>query len=421
MPARHRGILVTALIAVSLTAGHTHRSDGYELVAPAPTPASDSTAAPATAPTTTAPTTASTTASSTTTSTVPEPRQVSLVASGDVLLHEPLWHQAAADATAQGRRGHDFVPLLEGIRPVVEQADLAICHLETPLAPPGGPFAGYPTFSVPPAIAPALAEVGYDACTTASNHSFDGGASGVDRTLDRLDAAGLAHAGTARTPAEKRQTTLLRADDVTVALLSYSYGFNGIPAPNGQAWRANLIAEPAILADAARARQRGADLVVVSLHWGNEYDHEPSSQQLELAPRLIASPDVDLLLGHHAHVVQPVEHLRGGWVVYGMGNSVANQETLGPEKAEGILVKFTFTEDPSSGDWTATRARFAPTLLDRTASPRRLVLVADELARPEVEGTRRARLQAAWDRTLEVVYRRDATGAGLGTMSPQGR
>src|SRR5690606_31305273 len=130
----------------------------------------------------------------------PGVRCLTVVMTGDVLLHEPLWAQAEADGGAGAAM--NFAPLLAGQRPYVEPADLAICHLETPLAPTDGPYQGYPNFVVPPQILTGLVETGYDACTTASNHSNDDGTDGINRTLDTLDAAGLAHAGTARTPEE---------------------------------------------------------------------------------------------------------------------------------------------------------------------------------------------------------------------------
>ncbi|MBA3620350.1 MAG: CapA family protein, partial [Acidothermales bacterium] len=116
--------------------------------------------------------------------------------SGDVLLHEGLWSTARLDAAAAGEPGMDFRPLLASMRPVLSGADLAICHMETPLAPPGGPYAGYPSFSAPPQIAPALEWAGFDVCTTASNHSLDQGVEGLRRTLETLDRNGLDYAGT---------------------------------------------------------------------------------------------------------------------------------------------------------------------------------------------------------------------------------
>jgi poly-gamma-glutamate capsule biosynthesis protein CapA/YwtB (metallophosphatase superfamily) len=357
---------------------------------------------------------ASTTTTAPTTTTTTPPRTFTLVATGDVLLHTALWDQASADAAASGRSGHDFGPMLAALQPVVSGADVAICHMETPVAPPGGPYWSYPSFSVPPEIAQALAATGYDACTTASNHTYDRGAEGVTRTLDALDATGIRHAGSARTPQEAATTTLLDVDDVEVALISYTYGFNGIPAPGGETWRSNLIDEARILADATTARQRGAEVVVVALHWGDEYRHDPNAQQQALAPTLIRSPDIDLLLGHHAHVVQPVEAIDGEWVVYGMGNLVANQGARGPEKLEGLLVRFTFTE--TAAGWRTTKAEFAPVLTD-DRGPIRVLDVRRALAEPATDPELRSRLQQAYDRTTTIVGQRGATAADLRPIS----
>jgi poly-gamma-glutamate capsule biosynthesis protein CapA/YwtB (metallophosphatase superfamily) len=293
---------------------------------------------------------------------------------------------------------------------------VAICHMETPIAPAGGPYSSYPSFSVPPEIAPALAATGYDACTTASNHTYDRGADGVTRTLDALDAAGLRHAGSARTPQEAAITTLLDVDGVRLALLSYTYGFNGIPAPAGQTWRSNPIDERRILADAALARRRAADVVVVALHWGDEYDHAPNGQQQALAPRLVGSPDIDLLLGHHAHVVQPIEAVGDEWVVYGMGNLVSNQGSQGPEKLEGLLVRFTFTEQPNRR-WRVSSAEFAAVLTD-DRGPIRVVDVRRALDNPRTDPRFRPRLQTAWQRTAAIAGARGGPAHGLRPIAP---
>ncbi|HLM64431.1 MAG TPA: CapA family protein [Acidimicrobiales bacterium] len=351
-----------------------------------------------------------------TSTTTGPPASFTLVATGDVLLHSPLWRQAEADGAATGAGGMDFAPLLAGIRPTVEDADLAICHMETPIAPAGGPYSGYPSFSVPPEIVPALAATGYDACTTGSNHTFDRGADGVDRTIAALEAGGLEHAGSARSPAEATEITLLQAGEATVALLSYSYAFNGIPAPNGEAWRANPIDENRIVSDATGARHAGADVVVVALHWGLEYQNEPTDQQATLAPRLIAWPDIDLLIGHHAHVVQPIQEVGGEWIVYGMGNSLATQSSRGTGKEEGLIVRFTFTEGDEG--WSVTRAEYAPTLIAEGFSPLRLVEVDRALADPATDPAQRARLEQARDRTAGIVNSLGAAEAGLVPIQP---
>ncbi|MET0915118.1 MAG: CapA family protein [Jiangellaceae bacterium] len=347
----------------------------------------------------------------------PEPRTFTLVGTGDVLLHERLWRQAERDAAETGNGVLDFTPQLANIAPIVSDADLAICHLEVPLAPADGPYEGYPTFSGPPQVVSALDAIGYDACSTASNHTFDQGAGGVTRTLDALDAAGIAHAGSARTPSEAEQSTMVDVETtegpVKVGLLSYTYGFNGIPYPASETFWANEIDEQEILADAATARQRGAEVVVVALHWGTEYDHDPNSQQAEVAPRLIGAPDVDLLLGHHAHVVQPIENIGGKWVVYGMGNLMANHaEPQGP-KSEGLLTRFTFTEDLSTGRFAVTTAEYLP-LYQTYEPPVEVLVVPAAILSGQTGTTTVARLEQALARTTEVVTSRgDTTGLEL--------
>lgn len=351
----------------------------------------------------------------------PSPREFTLVATGDILLHERLWTQAQRDAADDGT--WNFAPQLRRIKPWVKGADLAICHLEVPLAPDGGPYAGYPLFAGPPQVVPAIAATGYDACTTASNHTFDQGADGVDRTLDILDDAGIAHAGSARTKKESRQPTVIDVDtphgSVKVGLVSYTFSFNGLPYPDGETWRSNLIdGSDEILADAAATREAGAEVVVVALHWGDEYVHEPNEQQRELAPTLIASPDVDLLLGHHAHVVQPIEKIDGEWVVYGMGNLMANHaEPEGP-KAEGLLTRFTVTERLDDGTFRVTAAEYLP-LYQTYEPPVEVLAVPQALASGEVGTAGKERLELALDRTREVVESRDGDDAGLKMIQPE--
>jgi poly-gamma-glutamate synthesis protein (capsule biosynthesis protein) len=330
------------------------------------------------------------------------PDKLTLVATGDVLLHERLWTTAKRDGT---NGNWDFAPLLSGVKPLVQSADLAICHLETPLAPKGGPYSGYPLFQGPPQILPALKQTGYDACSTASNHSFDGGAKGVDRTLDAMDQAGLRHMGTARTPGEAATPTIVEVQGVKVALLSYTFGFNGLPYPNGETWRAGKLDVPAIKAMAAKAREMGAQIVVVSCHWGDEYSQKVNEQQQSVAAELLADSNIDLILGHHAHVVQPMQQLDGKWVVYGLGNLAAAHREPNSRKAEGLLVRFTFER---TGDrWKVQQAAYVPLLVTDTV-PVRVLDVRRELAKPGLSATKRARLELAEERTRAAVQSLDA-------------
>src|SRR4051794_25383767 len=144
--------------------------------------------------------------------TVPAPSPtVTVVVNGYLLWHNTLWYGAREDAYRQGRRGRDdfdFAPLLAGIKPVARGADVAICHEEVPLAPRGGPYRNYPRFAAPPHVVAAIKATGYDVCTTSSNHSLDQGFTGLRRTLDQLDRAGIMHVGTYESARAARTPTL---------------------------------------------------------------------------------------------------------------------------------------------------------------------------------------------------------------------
>ena len=192
--------------------------------------------------------------------------------SGDLLPH--LQIVARARAMAHGR-GYDFRPLLRPIRRWVRRNSLAFCHIETPLTP-GAP-AGYPRFNSPPALARAVKATGYDACSTASNHSLDRGQAGIGATRRALTRAGVRHTGSFSSRRQQRHLLLLRARGVKVAFLSYTQMTNGIPLPHP--WSVNLARAGRILRDARRARRAGARVVIVNLHWGTEYRHAPDAFQ----------------------------------------------------------------------------------------------------------------------------------------------
>jgi poly-gamma-glutamate synthesis protein (capsule biosynthesis protein) len=186
-----------------------------------------------------------------------------------------------------------------------------------------GSLSGYPVFNSPKELARAIAWTGWDACSTASNHSVDRGQYGIETTLRALDQAGVKHAGTARTRAEARRILILPVRGLRIALLSYTYGTNGIPVP--QPWAVDLISTAQVVADARRARKRGADFVIANFHWGTEYVHEPNLQQRDLARYLLRKRIVDVIVGQHVHVVQPIRRIAGRFVVYGEGNLLSAQ------------------------------------------------------------------------------------------------
>jgi len=290
------------------------------------------------------------------------PRRATLVMAGDLLWHNTVWQSAAADhaVTGNGRDGFDFDPMFAAVKPLVRLADVALCHEEVPFALPGEPLQSYPVFAAPPAVAPWIASMGFDGCTTASNHSIDQGWDGLRHTADLLDAHGIAPIGTFRSKRERREPVILTTDGgVRVAVVAGTYGLNGFPLPEGRPWSVSMWDADNLLRQAHQARAAGADIVVVHLHGGNEYDHLPNADQVALVDELTRSDDVDLVLGEHAHVVQPITKVNGTWVAYGMGNLVAQQETSRPSTYEGIAVRFAFRER-ADGTFGVREAAYVP-------------------------------------------------------------
>ena len=154
--------------------------------------------------------------------------EVVLVGAGDVLVHPQVWEQAKRDG--------GFAAMFAGVRSVISGADLAICHLETPV---GEPVEGFPRFNAPPAVVDGIKSAGFDACSTASNHTYDQGQGGVLRTIAELDAAGLGHAGTAGKPADAGRASFYGAAGVRVAHIAATFGFNGLSATGGKDWLAD--------------------------------------------------------------------------------------------------------------------------------------------------------------------------------------
>jgi poly-gamma-glutamate capsule biosynthesis protein CapA/YwtB (metallophosphatase superfamily) len=305
------------------------------------------------------------------------PATFSLLAAGDILPHDPV----IRSATGPGGKV-DFSPLLAGLDPWVAGADLALCHLEVPIAPRGTEPSGYPVFGAPAALVRDLAEQGWDGCSTASNHSLDRGVEGVRTTLRRLDAAGMGHTGTARSAAEQDAPQLyrIRRDGrmMTVAHLAATYGTNGIPIPADAPWTVDLIDADDLVSRAKAARQAGVDAVVVSLHAGTEYTEELTDEQRDVVDRLARSRQVDLVIGHHAHIPQRIDRVGRGpdgdgmWVAYGLGNLLSNQSTdcCDARTSNGVLLSATFRQEHAGGPVRVADVSWTGSTVDIAAGPR---------------------------------------------------
>jgi poly-gamma-glutamate synthesis protein (capsule biosynthesis protein) len=239
-------------------------------------------------------------------------------ASGDLLIHSPVWERALE---LGGGSHYDFAPLFAQIKPIIQKVDLPLCHVETPMtyAPPQG----YPVFNTPPELARAIKQTGWKACSTAATHSLDQGQAGVNGTIHALDRAGVLHAGTYASAAAQRKPLIMTIKGIKVAFLSYTDITNGIPSPHP--WSVNRASAPAIIGEARHATEEGARAVIVNIHWGDENVNQPAPFQLALAKALTRSRYITAVVGQHVHVVQPIRKINGKFVVFGEGNLISNQ------------------------------------------------------------------------------------------------
>jgi hypothetical protein len=314
-------------------------------------------------------------------------------ASGDLLIHSAVFERALV---LGGGRRYNFAPLFAQIRPYIRRADLALCHVETPMTP--APATGYPVFNTPPELATAIRQTGWRACSTAATHTLDQGQTGVDDTIRALDRTGVLHTGSYTSVAAQRTPLIMTVKGVRAAFLAYTELTNGITSPHP--WSVNRASAARILSDARRARRDGAQVVIVNLHWGDEDLARPSRFQLQLADRLTRSPDITAIVGQHVHIVQPVRIIHGKLVVFGEGNLISNQTSACCPAAsqDGMIVLLTITVDSRGA-----RVSFVHYVPVWVRHPGYVVLPAGTAWRTDPADA--AALRASYERTVAVAGR----------------
>ncbi|MDO8362107.1 MAG: CapA family protein [Actinomycetota bacterium] len=338
----------------------------------------------------------------------PPGRTFTVAAVGD-FLSEGLVNNAAHALAPSGVR-YDYEPLLRPISGIVQSADLAICHMETPIGAPGavvgmagkGPY-GSNLIAAAAELPGDLRRVGFDRCTTASNHAYDLGVDGIRTTLEALDGAGLSHSGTARTELEALPQ-LLTVNGVQVANLSFARNSNsGFPR---DAWRLRQAVTAAnVVNDVALARAAGAEVVIVSLHVYVEMQKAPTADDRALVQQIVAQAHPDLIIIHGPHVVQPVERVNGTLVYWSLGNFISGMGVAGRNKysdtrtLDGLLASVRFTEQPD-GSW---RTEPWTVLLCNVTGSRMVYPGLTTLQDPSISTTLRAQLTACVNRSAPVV------------------
>ncbi len=279
----------------------------------------------------------------------PQEYNLSLLMTGDGLIHNQLaLYAEKSDGT------YDFKPYLSEVKDIVQKYDLAYYNQETPFGTPGN-YTFYPVFSVPSEYGDAMIDAGFNMVSLASNHAFDKREQGVLTSLDYWRKQNdVLYNGIASSFAEQSNYQIKEKNGITYALLSYTYGTNGIALPSGKEYLVSVYSNEQAKKDIAALRDK-VDVLIVTMHWGVEYQLEPNATQKEQA-KYLASLGVDIIIGNHPHCLQPIEWQDDTLVIYSLGNFISNQielySSIGYKGAVGAFatvdIKKTVNKDESS-------------------------------------------------------------------------
>lgn len=308
-----------------------------------------------------------------------EDNVVTISAVGDVMVHTAqLKAQLKEDGT------YSFYNNFKYIKDIINNSDLAIANLETTINPDRH-VSGYPSFNAPRELIKALKETGFDVVSTINNHSLDTGYSGLISTVNEIKNQGLDVVGT-KSNIESKNYIIKKVKDINIGIASFSYGeiLNGQKYLNGiKSNKANDLMNVINVASVQKSfdtikkeidlmREEGAEFITIMLHWGKEYEQTPNNYQKQLS-QLLANEGVDLILGSHPHVVQPIEFVKSEnsdkecLVVYSMGNIISNQreEEMGFKESENGIIPLIDLEKAEDNTIKIKNIRYIPTWVDK--------------------------------------------------------
>lgn len=310
-----------------------------------------------------------------------------IVATGDIMFHSPQI-RAAYESSSDT---YDFNDSFKYVAKYIEAADLSLGNFETVTAGLEKGFSGYPNFNSPVETLAAIKNTGYDILTTANNHCLDQRAEGLMSTIDAIEEYGMKNVGTYKEP--NVPILIENVNDISMAILSYTYGCNGMEhtlKPEELDYMVNLIDEDKIKEDIEESKNKNVDLTIVFIHWGNEYQREPSQEQIDLGNKIV-DWGADIILGSHPHVIQNSEIInrndKDAFIIYSMGNFLSNQrrESIDNKYTEdGVIVQLEIEKDHNANKTIIKEVDYIPTWVNRYTIDGRLkyeILPVEEILR----------------------------------------
>lgn len=298
---------------------------------------------------------------------------------GDIMCHNTQY----TDAYNSNTDTYDFSYVFKDIKAKIKTADIAVGNLETTFAGKSVGYSSYPTFNTPESLADNLKDLGLDVLTTANNHSLDKGYKGIESTIDYLDKADISHTGTFKSEEDQNKILIKNVKDVKIAFLSYTYGTNGIKVPTGKDYCINLIDKELIKKQLELAKAENPDIICVSMHWGIEYQTKQNKEQEALADFLFEN-GVDIILGSHPHVLQPMEKrtvtledgsTKDGFVIYSLGNFMSGQ--VKENTKNSIILDLKITKKAQDGKISIDSVNYTPIYMYKSTAKTKAYKILD--------------------------------------------
>lgn len=303
---------------------------------------------------------------------IKEDTNIKIAVIGDIMCHNSQYK----DAYDSKNNTYDFSYVFSDIKEYISSADIAIGNLETTFAGKERGYSNYPRFNTPEQLATNLKDFGIDVVSTANNHCMDTNYTGLVSTLKYLDEAGISHTGTNETEEQQNQILVKDVNGVKIAFLSFTYGTNGITIPVDKSFAVNLIDEDLILRQIKLAKEQNPDLICVSMHWGIEYQLKQNQEQEKLKD-LLFNNGVDIILGSHPHVLQPMKNetitlddgsTKDCFVIYSLGNFMSGQTKENTRSS--VILNIDITKSGETGKTKLNKVEYIPIYMYKSPTAR---------------------------------------------------
>ena len=265
----------------------------------------------------------------------PKVYEVKMIMVGDALIHDRLYN------TVRNEDGsYDFKPTIQYIKPIITKYDLKYYNQETILGGAELGYSSYPQFNSPNEVGDAFLDAGFNLVSLATNHTMDKGERGVLNSVNYWKSKkNVVYSGQWSSWDERNEVHVYDINGISYAFFSYTTWTNGLETPNGKEYLNNVYSDEKAANDISKIRDL-VDVVIVAMHWGTEYSLDVSSSQQYIA-NYLAGLGVDLIIGSHPHVVEPVEYINNGktFVIYSLGNFLSAQ--YGIDRLTGLMVEVT--------------------------------------------------------------------------------